>query len=227
MTLSVAAIEVETKLDRVRALLSLELASDHQACLTCSFQAEDVLLSRLALEFDPDIPTLLLDTGNHFAETYTYRDPIARDWRLNLYNLVPEMTVVGQEAEHGLLCQSAPDQCCKMRKVLPLFKAVAGYSDRTSARTGKEPSRPRRVCAFCSYRRPSGAQARPSRRLVDARCLGRLPTTRYSFAFALRAGLFVNWMRAVDSLPLNPKTRDPADGQDAKWSAASTLRQCR
>jgi len=29
--------------------------------------------------------------------------------------------------EHGLLFQIAPDQCCKLRKVEPLFKAVAGY----------------------------------------------------------------------------------------------------
>ena len=46
---------------------------------------------------------------------------------LNLINLLPEKTVAEQEAEHGLLYQSAPDQCCKLRKVEPLFKAVAEY----------------------------------------------------------------------------------------------------
>jgi phosphoadenosine phosphosulfate reductase len=44
-----------------------------------------------------------------------------------LINLLPEKTVPEQEQEHGLLYQSAPDQCCKLRKVEPLFKAVAGY----------------------------------------------------------------------------------------------------
>ena len=62
-----------------------------------------------------------------FAETYAYRDRIASEWRLNLINLLPEKTVAEQEAEHGLLYQSAPDQCCRLRKVEPLFKAVAGY----------------------------------------------------------------------------------------------------
>jgi phosphoadenosine phosphosulfate reductase len=122
------ATEVEAKLERVRNLLSRELAGAHQACLTCSFQAEDVLLTRLALEFDPEIPILFLDTGYHFAETYAYRDQIARDWRLNLKNLLPEKTVAEQEAEHGLLYRSAPDRCCKLRKVEPLFKAVSAYS---------------------------------------------------------------------------------------------------
>ncbi len=115
------------KLERVRSVLSRELAGSHRACLTCSFQAEDVLLAKLAQEYDPEIPILFLDTGYHFAETYAYRDRIANEWRLNLINLLPEKTVAEQESEHGLLYQSAPDRCCKLRKVEPLFKAVAGY----------------------------------------------------------------------------------------------------
>jgi phosphoadenosine phosphosulfate reductase len=115
------------KLDQVRAALAPNITGAHDVCLTCSFQVEDVLLARLALELDPDIPILFLDTGYHFAETYAYRDRIAQEWRLNLINLLPEKTVAEQEAEHGLLYQSAPDQCCKLRKVEPLFKAVAEY----------------------------------------------------------------------------------------------------
>ena len=121
------ASEVETKLARVREILSRELVGAHQACLTCSFQSEDVLLTKLALEFDRTMPILFLDTGYHFAETYAYRDRIANEWELNLVNLLPAKTVPEQEAEHGLLYQSAPDQCCKLRKVEPLFSAVAGY----------------------------------------------------------------------------------------------------
>lgn len=119
--------EVNTKLDTVRAALSQEIAGKQDVCLTCSFQAEDVLLTKLAIELDANIPILFLDTGYHFRETYEYRDRIAADWQLNLINLLPEKTVAEQEAEHGLLYHSAPDQCCKLRKVEPLFKAVAGY----------------------------------------------------------------------------------------------------
>jgi phosphoadenosine phosphosulfate reductase len=118
---------IEAKLEHVRATLAQELVGDHHACLTCSFQAEDVLLAKLALELDPNIPILFLDTGYHFAETYAYREQIAAGWRLNLINLIPEKTVAEQEAEFGLLHQIAPDQCCKLRKVEPLFKAVGEY----------------------------------------------------------------------------------------------------
>jgi phosphoadenosine phosphosulfate reductase len=119
--------QVNGKLNEVRDTLAREIAGRKDVCLTCSFQAEDVLLTKLALEVDAKIPVLFLDTGYHFAETYEYRDRIAREWDLNLINLLPEKTVAEQEAEHGILYRSAPDQCCKLRKVEPLFKAVAQY----------------------------------------------------------------------------------------------------
>jgi phosphoadenosine phosphosulfate reductase len=119
--------QVNAKLDALRATLTREVTGKGDVCLTCSFQAEDVLLAKLAIEFDAKIPVLFLDTGYHFAETYAYRDRLAREWRLNLINLLPAQTVAEQEAEHGLLYRSAPDLCCKLRKVEPLFKAVAEY----------------------------------------------------------------------------------------------------
>jgi phosphoadenosine phosphosulfate reductase len=121
------AADVAVKLEKVQQALASEISGKGDVCLTCSFQAEDVLLAKLAIAIDPTIPVLFLETGYHFAETYEYRDRIARDWDLNLINLLPEKTVAEQEAEHGLLYRTAPDQCCKLRKVEPLFKAVAGY----------------------------------------------------------------------------------------------------
>ena len=121
---------LDAKLAHVRALLAAELAAapgEQDACLTCSFQAEDVLLLHLTRELRPRIPVLFLDTGYHFAETYAYRDRIAADWELNLVNLLPANTVAQQEAEHGMLHQHAPARCCALRKVEPLFTAVAEY----------------------------------------------------------------------------------------------------
>ena len=127
MSIAEIQTEVNTKLDRIRTTLANEITGAGDVCLTCSFQAEDVLLTKLALEFDPGIPILFLDTGYHFAETYSYRDQLANEWNLNLINLLPKQTVVEQELERGLLYRSAPDQCCKLRKVEPLFNAVAEY----------------------------------------------------------------------------------------------------
>lgn len=121
--------ELLAQLDRVRTLLHRELdpLQPGEACLTCSFQAEDVLLLKLTQELLPNIPVLFLETGYHFADVYRYRDRLAADWKLNLINLEPATTLADHEAEHGLLHRSAPDRCCAIRKVEPLFAAVAGY----------------------------------------------------------------------------------------------------
>jgi phosphoadenosine phosphosulfate reductase len=126
----VLSAALDAKLSKVRELLARELPeafAENDACLTCSFQAEDVLLLHLVRELRPDIPVLFLDTGYHFPETYVYRDRIATDWKLNLTNLLPVQTVIEQELEHGLLYQAAPDRCCALRKVEPLFSAVGNY----------------------------------------------------------------------------------------------------
>jgi phosphoadenosine phosphosulfate reductase len=127
MTIAMIDNELDMKLKQVRAALASVITGASDVCLTCSFQAEDVLLTKLAIELDADLPVLFLDTGYHFVETYTYRDQIARDWGLNLSNLQPEQTVAEQERDHGLLYQSSPDRCCGLRKVEPLFKAVSEY----------------------------------------------------------------------------------------------------
>lgn len=115
------------KIAEIRENLSRTITGKDDVCLTCSFQAEDVLLAKIAIELDAKLPILFLDTGYHFAETYAYRDRIAKEWKLNLINLLPEKTVAQQEAERGKLYIISPDQCCKLRKVEPLFKAVANY----------------------------------------------------------------------------------------------------
>ncbi len=97
------------------------------AALTCSFQAEDMVVLRLAQEFEPDIPVLFLETGYHFPETYSYRDLMTERYRLNLVNVMPKTSVTEQESAFGILYSSQPDQCCKMRKVEPLFASLEGY----------------------------------------------------------------------------------------------------
>jgi phosphoadenosine phosphosulfate reductase len=97
------------------------------ACLTCSFQAEDMVVLDMARAVRPGIAVLFLDTGYHFAETYAYRDRMAQAWNLNLVNLLPELTVEAQESQFGKLYTNDPNRCCGMRKVAPLQRALADY----------------------------------------------------------------------------------------------------
>ncbi len=103
------------------------LDRDATACVTSSFQAECVALVHLVTGFIPDVPVLFLETGYHFAETYAYRDRMVQRMGLNLVNLEPRISVAEQEGQFGILHQTAPDRCCKLRKVEPLFEGLAGF----------------------------------------------------------------------------------------------------
>lgn len=132
MTQESGSQAAETPFDAgLRAALGLvaeELASGAaQACVTCSFQAEDVVLLHMLRQRLPQIPVVFLDTGYHFAETYEYRDRIARDWGLNLINVLPGQSVAEQEAQFGVLNRTDPSRCCGLRKVAPLFSELEKY----------------------------------------------------------------------------------------------------
>ena len=108
--------------------LRKRLARATDVCITSSFQAEDVVVLHLVRALLPDVPVLFLETGYHFPETLAYRDRMAAAWNLNLINVLPELTVMQQESQFGILNQTAPDRCCGMRKVEPLFRSLAPYS---------------------------------------------------------------------------------------------------
>src|SRR5713101_5611194 len=80
-------------------------------CLTSSFQAEDMVVAHLLKKRLPDLPVLFLDTGYHFPQTYEYRDRMARQWSLNLINVLPLQTVAEQESALGILYRDDPTQC--------------------------------------------------------------------------------------------------------------------
>jgi len=100
---------------------------DSRLCLTCSFQAEDIIVLHMLRKHLPEIPVLFLETGYHFAATYEFRDRLAREWQLNLVNVVPRRTVAEQESELGTLYREEPTKCCQLRKVEPLMDALEPF----------------------------------------------------------------------------------------------------
>ncbi|MBZ5659308.1 MAG: phosphoadenylyl-sulfate reductase [Acidobacteriia bacterium] len=98
-----------------------------RACITCSFQAEDMIVLDLLRKKIPEIPVLFLDTGYHFAGTYEYRDRMAKEWSLNLVNVLPKQTVAQQESQFGILNRTNPTECCRLRKVEPLMQSLEPY----------------------------------------------------------------------------------------------------
>ncbi|HTZ99833.1 MAG TPA: phosphoadenylyl-sulfate reductase [Candidatus Aquilonibacter sp.] len=126
MSVIIASADLETL--SVDALIDRLLAENQGApCITCSFQAEDMVVVDLLRKRLPKIPVLFLDTGYHFRETYAYRDRMIKAWDLNLQNLAAKQPVAEQEAQFGILNQTDPGRCCHLRKVEPLFSALENF----------------------------------------------------------------------------------------------------
>ncbi|GIU77801.1 MAG: phosphoadenylyl-sulfate reductase [Bryobacteraceae bacterium] len=115
-------------LDEARSVLSSALERHGgAACLTCSFQAEDMAVLHMAREFAPDLPVLFLETGYHFPETLAYRDEMAERWGLRLVNLEARLSREEHEAHFGILHKTNPSECCRLRKVEPLLAGLEPY----------------------------------------------------------------------------------------------------
>jgi phosphoadenosine phosphosulfate reductase len=125
------------------------LASAAAPCVTCSFQAEDVVLVDVIRQLRPSIPVLFLETFHHFAQTLEYRDQLAARWQLNLVNLKAAEPSIG-------LWQTSTTDCCARHKVGPLFSALEGYDLWfTGLRREQSPSRAN-LAVVEDFRLPSG-----------------------------------------------------------------------
>ena len=90
---------------------------------------QDAVLVEMAAKVRPGVDVLFLDTGYHFAETIGTRDAVEAVYGVNIVNVTPEQTVAEQDELVGKdLFATDPAQCCNLRKVQPLSKALKGYS---------------------------------------------------------------------------------------------------
>lgn len=90
---------------------------------------QDGVLVHLAAGVRPGVDVLFLDTGYHFAETIGTRDAVEAVYGVNVVDVQPEQTVAEQDQLLGKdLFAREPNECCRLRKVVPLRKSLAGYN---------------------------------------------------------------------------------------------------
>lgn len=91
---------------------------------------QDALLVDVVTKVKSDIDVLFLETGYHFAETLGVRDAVSTIYPdVRIVNAQAEQTVAQQDAEYGpKLHDREPNQCCHLRKVVPLRNTLANYS---------------------------------------------------------------------------------------------------
>ena len=95
-------------------------------CITSSMG--DAVLAHVASQVAPGVDVVFLDTGYHFPETIGTADAVGATMDVTLIPITPVQTVAEQDAQYGPeLYLRDPDQCCELRKVIPLRETLADY----------------------------------------------------------------------------------------------------
>ncbi len=102
--------------------------------MATAFGAEGCCILHLLAAIEPRVRVFNLDTGYQFAETLALRERIRERYGIEVEYVRAGQSVAEYEAEHGgPLYRIRPDQCCHDRKIVPLRKAVEGYTAWVSA----------------------------------------------------------------------------------------------
>jgi len=110
-------------------------------CVTSSMA--DAVVAHLFSRVSPGVDVVFLDTGLHFPETLKVRDIVAATMDVNVRSIRPQKTVGQQDGEFGpRLFARSPDECCFLRKVEPLERALTEYDAwATGLRRDESPTR--------------------------------------------------------------------------------------
>jgi phosphoadenosine phosphosulfate reductase len=217
MTMTTAwASEATERATAAQQFLATQLAAAPLPCVTSSFQAEDVVVLHMVRALLPQVPVIFLETGYHFPETLVYRDRMAAEWNLNLFNVQAEMSVAEQEAKFGILNQTAPDRCCGFRKVEPLFKALGGYETWVTGLRREQSKSRANLQTEESFTLPGGHALRKLSPLAEW-------TTRdvWHYAEAHQIPLLPLYEQGYTSIGCAPCTSlpfDPGDPRSGRWS---------
>ncbi len=110
--------------------LVARVIADHpcRTALLSSFGAESAVLLHMVSEVAPGLPVIFLDTQKLFPETLDYRDRLIRELGLtDVRSVAPDASELARADSDGTLHQRNADQCCHIRKTVPLSRAMAGF----------------------------------------------------------------------------------------------------
>jgi phosphoadenosine phosphosulfate reductase len=130
LDLSDLAIQANHELKDASALEIMRWAHESFGSgLVVTSSMADTVMVHLAEQVAPGIDVVFLDTGYHFVETIGTRDAVQAVHNVNVINVTAEQTVAEQDATWGKnLFATNPDQCCALRKVAPLSRALEPYA---------------------------------------------------------------------------------------------------
>ena len=106
-----------------------------KAAVISSFGAESAVLLHMVSQVDKATPVIFLDTGKHFWETLSYRAKLIDQLGLTAVRIITPATAdLSTRDPDGKLHKNSADACCRIRKAIPLAKALEGFEVTISGR---------------------------------------------------------------------------------------------
>lgn len=93
--------------------------------LSSAFQAAGTAVIHMAVQIEPDVPILFLDTGFHFPETLAFKRRLTEDLDLNVIDLTGEYSVRDDQRPGARSEEPDCQKCCTLNKTIPLRRALA------------------------------------------------------------------------------------------------------
>jgi phosphoadenosine phosphosulfate reductase len=179
-----------------------------RVALSVSFGPGGLALAHMLSAVAPATPVLFVDTGLHFPETLAFRDAFVARYALNLVELTPA-------TDPGPLYATDPDRCCAIRKVEPLYRALAGVDAWVSA-LRRDQSATRRAVEVLEQHLVDG---RPVLKLHPLAAWTRADVERYLAEHDVpRHPLHDDGYASVGCWPCTRRTAPGEDERAGRWS---------
>jgi phosphoadenosine phosphosulfate reductase len=120
-----------------KGVLELALKGEFagKTAVVSSFGSESVVLLHMIAQIDPTTPVIFLNTGKLFGETLRYRDRLQDELGLvDVRSIGPHPADRAAQDPDGELWAKSTDDCCNFRKVVPLRRALEGFSAQITGR---------------------------------------------------------------------------------------------
>lgn len=93
-----------------------------------SFAAESAVILHMVSKISPTTPIIFLNTGKHFGETLRYKDMLqSRLGLVDVRSMAPDPRDIENVDPQGTLAMSNSDECCRIRKVIPLERGLSNF----------------------------------------------------------------------------------------------------
>jgi phosphoadenosine phosphosulfate reductase len=95
--------------------------------LSSSFGGESAGLIHMAIQIDPTIPVLFLDTGFLFKETHAFKDALQKQFHLNIRTFKASPAQI-EQTKKNLLTKAQTGLCCDDAKIDLMTQSLKGLT---------------------------------------------------------------------------------------------------